>query len=55
MNEISHAGAVRKMRTSLRFPSPCKVSVRKKAAPFCENGSALPFKLVIDLSVALRR
>ena len=47
-------GAVRRMRTSLRFPYPAEPSGREKAAPLGESGGAGLLVGVAVLEVALR-
>ena len=52
---ITLCGAVKQMRTSLRFPRPSKVSGRKKDAPLGESGCACLLEVNAVLEVALRR
>ena len=51
---MATAGAVRQMRTSLRFPHPARVSGGKKAAPLGESGGAGQFVVIAGLEMALR-
>jgi len=39
----SAQGTVRRMRTSLRYPYPCRRSGGKMPAPLCESGGAVDF------------
>ena len=48
-------GAVRRMRTSLRFPYPTRLSSSEETAPLGESGGAGLFVGVAILEVALRR
>ena len=48
-------GAVRRMRTSLRFPYPAIISRSEKAAPLGKSGGAGLLVVVAGLKVALRR
>ncbi len=52
---IASDGAVRRMRTSLRYPNPTYRSGGEKAAPLAESGGAGLFVGVAILEVALRR
>ena len=52
---IKAGGAVRLMRTSLRYPSPTFQSGSEKAAPLGESGGAGLLVGVAILEVALRR
>jgi hypothetical protein len=52
---MARTGAVRRMRTSLRYPYPTCRSGSEKAAPLGESGGAGLLVGVAVLEVALRR